>query len=267
MDPSTRPRWAPSIAIGVLIWLLYTAVTVSIQLSAGIPYADWFKTAAAAWRTGVLSLAAGTALLVLLLLVLRWDHLWRDPVRLPTRPVMKLAMGFWWFAIALRVVGVQWDRVPLDLLLAIAASGVLVGFAEEITFRGFFLRALREGGRSEASAALWTTAAFGLFHLPNVFMGTGAVGLLQLVLAGLSGIVLYGFRRHFGSIVPAMVAHGAWDISTFLAGGYSKPWLEATTLWGLLISQGLAVAVIVSLVRHDRQVVVLPVEGAPDQRR
>ncbi|HEX3224001.1 MAG TPA: CPBP family intramembrane glutamic endopeptidase [Nocardioides sp.] len=69
-------------------------------------------------------------------------------------------------------------RHLLGAALAIVAAGVLVGFAEEMVFRGIFLRAMRAGARPEGQAALWTAVAFGLFHLPNVFLGTGLLGLV-----------------------------------------------------------------------------------------
>lgn len=252
------PRLAPGIVPALMAWMLYGLITFVIQSSSGISYLDWFKTAANAWRTGVLSLAVGSVVLLGWLAITRWDHLWRDPRRLPVTGVMKAAMGFWWAAIALRLAGVDWQAVPLDLLLAVVVSGVLVGFAEETLFRGFVLRALREGGRAESSAALWTAVCFGLFHLPNVLMGTGAVGVIQVFLAALSGSVLYVFRRHTGRLWPAMVAHGAWDISAFLAGGYALPWLNALTLPMLGLSVLVGIVVLASIVRGDRHVVMLP---------
>lgn len=250
------PRVLPTVAAGVAIWIAYTVVTLVVQASAGVPYTEWFTTAANAWRVGVLSLAAGSILLAALVLFTRWNHLWRDPVRLPTSRLMQVAMAVWWLAIVVRLAGVRWDAVPLDLLLAIAVSGVLVGFAEEVLFRGFFLRALRAGGRSEGRAALWVALCFGLFHLPNVFMGTGALGLLQVLLAATSGSVLYVFRRHFGLLWPAMVAHGTWDVAAFLAGGFAQPWLMPVSLALQLVVAGLGLAILVGLARRDRTVVL-----------
>jgi hypothetical protein len=251
----------PSVAAAVTAVMLYIAVVNGIQLSAGVPYAEWFKTAGNAWRMAVLPLAAGSALLLVAVRAAGWSHLWRDPVRLQTPGVMRAALVFWWLAIAIRLAGVQWDTVPLNLLAAVIVSGVLVGFAEETLFRGIFLRGLRERGRPEASAALWAAAAFGLFHLPNVFMGAGWIGLFQVVLAALSGSLLYAFRRRYGTIWPAMVAHGAWDISTFLAGSAASPWLADATLPLLAIQIALGLAVCASLLRHDRQTRVLPASG------
>lgn len=254
MVTSSSPRAVlrPGIVAGIGIWMVYWLLTISIQLSSGIPYQDWFKTAANAWRTGVLSLAVGSFALLVLWRVLRWDHLWRDPTLLPTTRWMKAAMIFWWLAIGVRGFGIAWNEVPLDLLLAIIASGILVGFAEETLFRGFFLRGLREGGRTESSAAVWTAIAFGLFHLPNVFMGTGAIGLVQVVLAALSGSILYVFRRHFGTIWPAMLAHGMWDISTFLSTNYAQPWLQMANLVSLGLTVVFGIGVVVGLLQRDR---------------
>lgn len=258
LGPSQPARILPSVAAATVLWLAYSALTGAVQSSAGVPYADWFVNAANAWRVGVLSLLAGSVLLVGFVAVARWDHLWRDPVRLPVTPLMTLAMVVWCVAVAVRLAGVRWGDVPVDLLAAIVVSGLLVGFAEETLFRGVVLRGLRAGGRSEAAAALWTAACFGLFHLPNVFMGMGPIGLVQVVLAATSGAVLYVFRRRFGVIWPAMVAHGLWDISTFLATGHGQPWLAVPTLALQGVVLLLGVATLVSLARHDRGTVMLP---------
>ncbi|CAD5367143.1 CAAX amino terminal protease family [Rubrivivax sp. A210] len=253
-----RGLCAPSVAAGVAVWLAYTAVTVTIQFSAGIPYTEWFKTAANAWRTGVMSLAAGSILLIAVVAATRWSHLWHDPVRLPTTPLMKLAMALCVGATGLRLAGVRWADVPLDLLAAIVVSGVLVGFAEETLFRGLFLRALREGGRSEAVAAIWTAVCFGLFHLPNLAMGTGLVGTLQVILAATSGVVLYLFRRQTGALWPAMLMHGTWDIAAFLAGTHAQPWLSVPSLALQAVLLLLGLALLVGLYRSDRATVALP---------
>jgi len=150
------------------------------------------------------------------------------------------------------------EPVPGRLLLAIIAAGVLVGFAEEMMFRGIFLRGMRTGGRPEGWAMLWTTLAFGALHLPNVLLGTGLAGLAQVPLAALVGVTLYLFRRGFGAIVPAMVAHGLWDISTFLDLNHGTGGAHDMALYGTL---GVALASLIALVvlmRHDRGVVVTP---------
>lgn len=261
--PTTRGmRIRPSVWVGIAAWFLYSGIAAAIQLQAGIPYSEWFRTGDSALRTAVIPLAVGSVLLLAFVLWSRWDHVWSDPIRLKTTGIMKLSMVAWVAMVALRLIGVTWGSVPPALLLAIVASGVGVGFAEELLFRGIFLRSLREGGRSEAVAAIWTGVCFGLFHIINVFMGMGWLGLIQVVLAALSGILLYAFRRHYSLLWPAMIAHGMWDISTFVAGGYATPWLKniSTAAQGVFVVLG--ILVYVSIYRNDRQTVVIPVADA-----
>ena len=252
------PRVRPTIRLGIALWLAYSALAGVLQVRTGIPYTDWFKTASHALHTAVIPLTLGGLLLLAFTWWSRWDHVWRDPVRLRCTGLMKLSMLAWMAVIAFRLVGINWRSVPPALLLAILATGVAVGFAEELLFRGLFLRCLREGGRSEATAAIWTGVCFGLFHLPNMVMGMGWFGAIQVVLAALSGILLYVFRRYTGLIWPAMVAHGLWDIATFLAGGYAQPWLSLPSLVAQGVFVVLGLLVYVGLYRSDRGTVVIP---------
>lgn len=258
--PSIRSaRVRPSIALGIAAWIVYSGFGFILQFQTGIPYPEWFKTADNAVHTAVIPLTLGGLLLLAFTLWSRWDHIWRDPIRLKTTGIMKISMLAWLAMIAFRLVGVMWSSVPPALLLAIIASGIGVGFAEELLFRGIFLRTLREGGRSEAAAAIWTGVCFGLFHVPNMFMGMGLIGGLQVILAALSGIILYSFRRYSGLIWPAMVAHGMWDISTFLASGYAYPWLSLASVAAQVVFVVLGILVYISIYRNDRQVSAIPI--------
>ncbi|MCX5930461.1 MAG: CPBP family intramembrane metalloprotease [Cyanobacteria bacterium] len=257
MDGAMRIR--PSIAVGIVAWIVYSGLAAILQFKTGIPYTDWFKTADNAVHTAVIPLTLGGLLLLAFTLWSRWDHIWRDPIRLKTTGIMKISMLAWVAMIAFRLVGVMWSSVPPALLLAIIASGVGVGFAEELLFRGIFLRSLREGGRSEAAAAIWTGVCFGLFHVPNMFMGMGLIGGLQVILAALSGIILYVFRRYTLLIWPAMIAHGMWDISTFLARDYAYPWLSLTSVAAQAVFVVLGILVNISIYRNDGQVAAIPI--------
>jgi membrane protease YdiL (CAAX protease family) len=252
-------RIRPTITVGIAAWIAYSGFAFTLQLQTGIPYTEWFKTADNAVHTAVIPLTLGGLLLLAFTLWCRWDHIWRDPIRLKITGIMKISMLAWVAMIAFRLAGISWSSVPPALLLAIIATGVGVGFAEELLFRGIFLRSLREGGRSEASAAIWTGICFGLFHLPNMFMGLGMIGGLQVILAALSGIILYVFRRYSGLIWPAMVAHGMWDISTFLASGYAYPWLSLASVAAQFVFVVLGILVYISICRNDQVVAVIPV--------
>jgi uncharacterized protein len=261
---TTGYRIKPTPLVGVIVVVLYIVLVFGMQLASGIPYAEWTSTPSNTLRAAVIPLAAGSALLIAFLAIARWDMIWRDPGRLPISGVMKVAMIFFVAAVLVRFIGVRWSAVSLALLGVVILSGVLVGFAEETLFRGIFLRSLRTAGRTEAKAALWTAVGFGLFHLPNLLVGVGLLQLPQVVLAGLTGSILYVFRRYRGMIVTAMVAHGTWDISAFLSGSNGAPWLAFVSLALTLVGVVLGILVLVSIWRKDKATVVSPtgIDGA-----
>lgn len=244
--------------VGVVVVVLYMLVVNGLQLSTGIPYREWTSTPSNTIRAAVIPLIAGSVLLVAFLVIARWDMVWRDPGRLPLTGAMKAAMVFFLAAIVVRLIGVRWTTVSLALLGAVLLTGLLVGFAEETLFRGVFLRSLRTGGRTEAVAALVTAIGFGLFHLPNMIFGAGLAQLPQVVLAALTGSILYVFRRYRGTIVVAMVAHGTWDISTFLSGSNGAPWITIVSFVLLIAGVVFGILVLVSVWRTDKATVVTP---------
>jgi len=255
---SSRYRIKPTPLVGVAMIVAYIVVVFGLQLSSGIPYVDWVSTPANGLRTAVIPLAVGSVLLIAFLAIARWDMIWRDPGRLPMTTVMKVAIYFFIASILVRFVGIDWGTVEAGLLLVVIASGILVGFAEETLFRGIFLRSMRTNGRTEAVAALWTAIAFGLFHLPNLLVGSGPTQLIQIVLAAIAGATLYAFRRYRGLILTAMIAHGIWDMSLFLVDSNGRDWLGAANL--LLLAGGivLGILVLVSVWRTDKTTVVTP---------
>jgi len=253
-DRFIKPTAGTAIAVAVL----YTVAFISIPVVSGIEYADWFDTAENAARTGIAGLVAGSAVLLAFLVLARWDMLWRDPARLPMSWLLWTPPLLFALVIGVRLVGIEWSLVPARLLLAIVAAGGLVGFAEEMMFRGIFLRGMRSGGRTEGWATLWTALAFGALHLPNVFLGTGVAGLAQVPLAALTGVTLYLYRRGFAAILPAMVAHGLWDISAFLDLNHGRGNAHDLALYGTLLVAAASLVALIALMRRDRGLVVTP---------
>jgi len=262
-QPPANGRVRPSVGVSIGVSIVYTVAFLSMPVVSGLEYADWFDTAENAARTGIAGLLAGTAVLLAFLAWARWDMLWRDPERLPMSWGLWTPPALFAVVIGVRFGGIQWGDVPVRLLLAILAAGVLVGFAEEMMFRGIFLRGMRTRGRAEGWAMLWTTIAFGALHLPNVFLGTGLVGLAQFPLAALTGVTLYLFRRGFGSILAAMAAHGLWDISTFLDLNHGKGIAHDIALYGSLVVSAASLTALISIIRRGRGIAVTPAGMVP----
>ncbi|HNP70898.1 MAG TPA: CPBP family intramembrane metalloprotease [Kouleothrix sp.] len=83
---------------------------------------------------------------------------------------------------------------------------LVVGFSEELVFRGFILRALLPGGTTRA--VLVSAALFGLVHLANVVYGASlVVTLFQVVGVCAFGIGMAAIVLRTGALWPAMLIH------------------------------------------------------------
>ncbi|MEV0804682.1 CPBP family intramembrane glutamic endopeptidase [Kribbella sp. NPDC050281] len=258
-----RYRIQPTVKVGIGLIVIYAIVLAVIQQTSGVEYDEFVDSAENAWKAPVLSLGVGAVLLLAFMAWARWDMIWRDPERLPMPRMAWVLLGAFVATMVVRLVGIRYGDIDRELLLAVLCLGVLVGLTEELLFRGFFLRCMRGAGLSEGMAAVWTALAFGLFHLPNVFLGTGVSGLGQVVLAGLSGAALYFFRRAFGLIVVAMVVHGLFDVGTFLEPDYAPDSIGNTAFVLNFIAYVLAAGSFFYLIRNNRNFKVTPAGIVP----
>lgn len=252
---TSRYRIEPGWKVALAVVIAYMAVIFTISKSLGSDYTTIVDTAHNAYIGAVIPLAVGGALLTLFLIWARWDWVWGDPGKLPMTKLLWVPPILVVLGIIVRTAGVEWDRLPMDLIIAIALAGILVGYAEEILFRGIVLRSLRTDGRSEAHAAIFTTVGFGLMHLLNIAGGAPVVGTFgQVVLAAISGFAFYLIRRGTGLIIFAMIGHGIWDMSTFLTINFSKdgPALGAMVL--LVLNAIVLIAVILHVWRRDTNI-------------
>lgn len=245
-----QPGWKPAI----FGFVVYSILVIGSMAASGVAYDEFTSSAENMFKGPVVGLAIGSIFLIAYVGYLRWDWIWRDSGRLSMDKLL------WSFPILMvigmlaRFASVDWGGIDWNFVLAVLAAGVLVGFAEETLFRGIWLRSMRVDGRSEGHAALFTTIAFGLFHLPNILIGGGVATLSQVFFAAMSGFGLYLFRRGWGWIVPAMIAHGVWDISSFLVAdnavdGSIFTAIGAVTFFGGLV---LALATIIHVWRKDK---------------
>jgi len=257
-EETSRYRIKPSIGVAIGVVVVYSALFLGIGISSGIKYADWFDTTHNAYRTAVLGLAVGTVFLIAFAAYARWDMLWKDRGRLKMTPLLWTLIGLFAALTAVRFAGVSYSKIPASLMVAILLAGILVGFAEELLFRGVFLRAMREGARPEGQAALWTAITFGLFHLPNAFMGIDKAAIIQVLLAAGTGFVLYTFRRVSTVIWVAMAAHGLWDISTFLDGQAGAGAGHNIALLGAFVMGALGLFAMLVTRRRDRHISMTP---------
>ena len=240
-------------AVALVLFLAYVLVVNGVQYMSGVPYSAFFASPGNAMRSAVASLAAGALLLLAFARWSRWDGLWRDPVRLTMTPLMWVAPGAMVVLFVVRLGLKLSHGVPLSLLSACVLAGIGVGLTEELLFRGVVLRSLRTQGRSEAWAMVLSSAWFGAMHLTNALLGTPVyAAVLQACLAGIQGMTLYQFRRASGWLLPGMVVHGLWDISTFLPAGPGSDVLQVAELGGLILMAVLGLVSGFAVIRRER---------------
>ncbi|GEM00204.1 CPBP family intramembrane glutamic endopeptidase [Cellulomonas terrae] len=229
-------RVQPRAWIGLAVWVLYIVVIVVLQKTSGIGYTEFGDSPSNLWRGAVLSLVVGA---VVLALVTTWLGWWRPALRERRTTKAKwtvIAPALFVIALIGNLAGITWSAATMDFILAALALGVFVGFAEELTTRGLLLVGLR-GSVAEVWAALISSLCFGLMHGINIFLGQSVADTLpQVGQAFLLGLTFYILRRVTGSLVWAMVLHGAWDFSVFMIGeaGGSNPLGALSLLTGLL---------------------------------
>jgi hypothetical protein len=194
--------------------LLSSAGTIFIQLTGG--------------------LIVGSLVLIAFTTVMGWNAeiFGRQPI---------YRSGWMWLApvivltpIILRVLGIDWGGRGLQVAMMMMATGLLIGFSEELLYRGVAVKMLRSGGHREFSVAAISSLLFGLSHTVNLVSGAQVTTVLATVPYTIAfGVLMYLSMRAFGFIVAAMILHGLTDPTTFLATGGLPDDVDTTAVTGL----------------------------------
>ena len=119
-------------------------------------------------------------------------------------PMFILATGNLWDGFALSYRGTE-------LVIAVI-SMILIGFIEEMIFRGFLFRAMLAKDKP-AVAITVVSLTFGIGHIVNLFAGQGGLETaLQVVFAVSWGFMLTMAFYKSGSLFPSIVTHVMIDV-------------------------------------------------------
>lgn len=106
---------------------------------------------------------------------------------------------------------------PVPGLIYAAVSMALVGFAEELIFRGFLFKAMLKDGNVKA-AIIVSSITFGMGHIINIFTGHELIATLtQVIFAVAMGFVFTLVFYKSGSLLPGILAHSFIDVTSVLA--------------------------------------------------
>lgn len=162
----------------------------------------------------LVTLIVGLALSAVILIFLFKNNLFAEYGLCPPRasahsmlyylpPLVMLTANLWG--------GVSLNPRALEALLFVL-SMLLVGFLEEIIFRGFLFEAMR--GENITAAVIVSSVTFGIGHIINLINGSGAEllpNLLQLVYATAAGFMFIMMYYRSGSLISSIIAHGAFN--------------------------------------------------------
>jgi hypothetical protein len=256
-QPALRVK--PSALIGYGIAIGYVVLFTVLEKLIGPAYTEIGKTSGSILNGIVIPLAICGVVMAVLTTLLGW---WRPTLREKPLGVK------WMWAIPVVLVLIVLSGVNYSQLGALggtflgwlAIGTLLVGFNEEITYRGLSVVAFR-GAYNEVWVWLLTSLFFGLLHGANIVLGQDVVTTIrQIVFAFVLGSVFYVVRRVTGSLVFLMIIHALWDFGSFTwMGG-----LEATNATSILVAARfpLLIALLVMSAIGAKRLFTTPVEQA-----
>ena len=119
-------------------------------------------------------------------------------------PLLVLLTANLWYGVAM-------NRSPLETLLYIL-SMFCVGFLEELIFRGFLFQSMKKNGLQ--SAIIVSSITFGIGHIINLFNGSGAQllpNILQVVYAIAVGFMFVMIYCRTSSLITCILTHSIFN--------------------------------------------------------
>ncbi|MCR5575530.1 MAG: CPBP family intramembrane metalloprotease [Oscillospiraceae bacterium] len=112
-------------------------------------------------------------------------------------------------------------------------SMILVGFVEEMLFRGFLFRALITKEKA-VTAIVITSLTFGMGHIVNLLAGQASLETaVQMVFAVVWGFILTMVLYKSGSLLPCILAHAMIDV--FSLFGADVPLVDAICIGATIV--------------------------------
>ena len=242
----------------LLVVIVYLAIIQvgGRTIGADVDSDEGFETAANILESGLIPIAISC---VFAILVATWLGWWAQIVHEPLRTqrwvrVVPVAL------LVVAVVGASWANLfdqKVELVLTLVVLVSLVGFTEELMFRGIGVVTFRRMGMTEGRVALYTSLVFGAVHLSNA-LASGASAILQATAVSLTGYFLYLTRRYAGVIWLAMVVHASQDF--VILSGLIGVDPDQSVLSLLVLPTMIGLAILVWRRRHRIDVDLPPVD-------
>jgi uncharacterized protein len=211
------------------VYLVWQAINSGVQIAGigpdGIDLIDLVQHGVAP------SLAAAGLFLLVIVIVFRW---WREAglAQGPQPGTLRVIWPWLVFLALFAASALNAGLPPASVTLFILVNTALVGWSEEVMFRGLWLRGLHRSFGIWV-AILGSSLIFGAIHVLNVFLTGDLRGaVIQSAAAFLSGVFLAAVRLRTGSLWTGIVLHGLWDAGTFLVAAGATTAAAAPTALG-----------------------------------
>lgn len=252
MTPSIfRPRWT----MATLVMVLFFVTQFTLGRLLGINYETMTDSTGEMW-TGLTVRFAMTAT-IFTLIGLWASRTWGGVYRQDRPPV---ACWMWSIPIlmiiasAARIAVNDWGARGAEYMVALGVGVLLVGVAEETTFRGIAVRAMRGSTRSEFVVLVVTSLLFGVVHGVNILNGAPLGNTLaQIGAATIGGAGFFIVLRLPGKLVYAMLLHALWDFGILGRVGDADI-VGAVTLVGQFVVWGLTAVAAIAIYRQGARV-------------
>nr|BFE75741.1 hypothetical protein GCM10020092_090420 [Actinoplanes digitatis] len=101
--------------------------------------------------------------------------------------------------VVLRIFGIDWGQYGFAVAASVLGTGMLIGFVEELTYRGIAVKMLRDGGHGEWVVAALSSLLFALTHSLNLLSGQSIKVVGPTVLYTFAfGVLMYLTLRSTG---------------------------------------------------------------------
>lgn len=166
------------------------------------------------------ALLVGSVILALFLVSVGWLHEVFGPQPIRGSRWMWIAPVLVVIFIVLRLLGIDYGHYGAGVVVVTMLTGLLIGFAEEVLFRGIVIKMLRDAGSKELVVALVSSLYFAASHAANALGGMAPLTvILTVAYTFFFGVLMYLTLRVTGRLVWAILLHGLFDPTLFLASG------------------------------------------------
>ncbi|MBR2571929.1 MAG: CPBP family intramembrane metalloprotease [Clostridia bacterium] len=120
--------------------------------------------------------------------------------------------------------GAAWNYPGVSQLFAVGTM-LLVGYVEEVVFRGLLFKAIAKD--SLRQGIVISVLTFGIGHISNLFTGHEvAETLLQVLYAVAIGFLFVTLFHFSGSLWPCIITHSLIDVNAVFVNGENISWIN-----------------------------------------